>query len=100
MDSWILFVLILILLELMWIGSRLPTGSQDLVGELKKIQEELYWFKDDKFAGHLLKEMNSNVGAVIESLDRIKRSLDQIEDGLTTTNLSLDELKEIASTQK
>ena len=124
MDSWILLVLFLILLELMWIGSRLPTGSQDLVGELKKIQEELewfkkdnfashllnqiessvgevkeelLWFKDDKFAGNLLKEMNKHVGGLIESLDGIKSSLDEIENGLTTANLNLEELKEIAS---
>ena len=124
MDSWILIVLVLILLELMWIGSRLPTGSQDLASELKKIQEELewsrkdnfashlfnqiessvgevkeelLWFKGDNFAGNLLKDMKEHVGGVIESLDGIKSSLDEIESGLNTVNLNLDELKEIAS---
>lgn len=107
-------MLIVILSELMWIGSRLATTTaksglpEELLSELKEIREELYWFKDDKFAGHLFKEMNSSVGElgelkeelywfkddkfagqlfkeinssverVLESLDAITRSLDNI----------------------
>lgn len=66
MDSWIFAALVAIFFELVWIGSRLGTdkeqgGLPELLRELKELREEFYWFKDDKFAGHLFKEIGSNI---------------------------------------
>ena len=78
LDYWILAVLIVIAWELGSIRSRLGTATEEgglpkeLLGELKEVAE---------------KEM--------QSLDGINRSLDNIDDGLTS---SLDELKGIAVT--
>ena len=96
MDSWILAVLIMISLQLVWMGSRLGTTTgkgglpEDLLGELRKIREELYWFKDDKFAGHLIKEINENC-------ENLEREITEINRSLVKIDATLDDLKEIAS---
>ena len=87
MEFWILGVLVLILFQLMRINSRFP---EPLLRELKEIREALCWFKDDKFAGRLFKEIKENC----EKLERgikesgeelggeIKEGLDQIREEL------------------
>ena len=122
MDSWILVVLILISLQLAWMGSRLgaTTGkgglSQELVSELEKIREELYWFKGDNFAAHLFKEIKEHcdsleheiaeTGEEIEKqfqwfkddnfaahlFKEIKENSDSLERQITETNQALQEI--------
>ena len=83
-DSWIFAVLTIILLELMWIGSRLEptTPKEEALNAIKKMREDLeemredlHWFRDDNFAGHLFKEIQEAGKQLQDEMKEIEKQL-------------------------
>jgi transcription termination factor NusB len=76
----------------MWMGSRLGTTTgkgglpKELLSELEKLRDELCWFKDDKFAGHLFKEIKENRENLERRIEQtgetVEREIEKLRDEL------------------